>query len=591
MKKTLISIMACLTLSGVGHAQVSDMTLGYCAGELPAKGEISFSEADSYVEAAIYIPAGTINTFAGNEITGIRAGLASKLNIDELTVWLRNTLDGENLAEETITRDTDPKIKKGWNELYFSTPYTITDGNTTGLYIGYTYHQKGSAFGVAAINTPCNNAFWVKFGNGEWEDRSASGTLSIEGLVRGENLPKINLTLSYVEIPAVYIIDRGTMNVTGTIKNVATHTVTGFDVIAQIDGLDVASEHVDATVAYNENYNFNVTLKPGITELGDGQGRISIRIDNITEGADEDPSDNIIEKTFMIVEHDYTRRILVEEFTTEQCPNCPRVGGYMHNALAKDAFKEDVIAVCHHAGYYTDWLTTSFDANYLWLFNQGGSTYAPALMTDRKVYAESSPVYCPTWQQDMENDWTKRLAEPAFVSVNITADYDANDSNKLIVKVDGSKSMPELCDNPTITVFLVEDDIAARSQAGAGSDYIHYHVNRAVNSVWGDEVTFEGDDYTYECEFALSDLWNRDNMQIVAFIANYNEEDATDCEVQNANRLYFSQIGSSAVEEIATEDNAAEIYTLTGVKMTGNTLAPGIYIVKQGSTTKKIMVK
>lgn len=598
MKRIFLTLTALLALVGAGSAQVSDVTLGYCAGELPAKGDISYSEADSYVSAAIYIPAGTINTYAGNEITGVRAGLASKLNIDELTVWLRTSLDGANLAEATIDGGTSQTIVKGWNELYFASPYAIEAGSSTGIYIGYTFHQKGSAFGVAAVDTPYDNAFWVKFGEQDWEDRSASGSLSIEGLVRGESLPRINLSLTSVSTPDVYIIDRGTIDVAGTVKNIATHTVTAFDVVAQVDGKTTGTVRVEGPVAYNETLDFNVTLPLGITELGDGTGKVTVTVDNLAEGDDEDMADNSVERTFSIVEHDFTRRVLVEEFTTEKCPNCPRVGGYIHDALEKDEFSGNVLVVCHHAGYYTDWLTTSFDSKYLWLFNQGGQTYAPAITADRKVVEDDSPVTCPSSQSEMESLWEKCLAEPAFVSLDISAEY-IEDGNKLAVNVTGSKSIPELCDNPTLTVFIVEDDITAQSQAGASGEYIHYHVNRAVNTAWGDPVNFDGDDYNYSCEFALSNLWNWKNLQVVAFIANYNSEDATDCEVQNANALGLAEIlpetpeNSSVVSiEADAQTGEAVVYTLQGTRVGDAAgLAPGVYIRRSGSSAEKFIVR
>ncbi len=594
MNRTLISLVAYLALSGVGYAQISDMTIGYCNGQLPEKGDISYSEANANVEAAIYIPAGTVNTYAGNDIVSINAGLASKLNIDELTVWLRTSLDGENLAEATITTTTEQKIVKGWNTVTFSEPYHIESGNSEGLYIGYTYHQKGSAFGVAAISQPCANACMLKFGEGEWEDRSSELTLSVEGLLRGENLPKYNLLLSDVSVPDVYIIDRGNFDVAGIVKNLATYTISGFDVVALVDNVETSRVHVDVDggVAYDESYLFNVVLTPGITEIGTGSSAVTIRIENLTEGSDEDMSDNEITREFTIVAHDFARRILVEEFTTERCPNCPRVANYMHNLLEEDKYAEDVIVVCHHVGFYTDWLTSSFDAKYLWLYNRGGETFAPAVITDRKQAEGTYLAFCPSSESELATNWDNCLAAPAFVSLNINAYYDADDYNKLHVTVEGSKSMEQLCENPTITVMLVENNIAARSQAGANGDYIHNHVNRAVNTTWGDTLTFDGDDYSYECEFALSDTWVRENMEIVAFIANYNSEDAADCEVANTNRMLFSDIDTSALSEIVTDkEESIEIYSISGIRIYNKNLAPGLYIRKQGKKTEKIVIR
>lgn len=589
MKKIILSIVACLAAIASMHGQVSDVTLGYCGGELPASGTIRYSEPESWVSAAVYIPANTLNTYAGNQITGINAALASKLNVEELTVWVRKSLDGENLAEKTITKDTDPKIAKKWNEVTFDTPYDITSGEE-GLYIGYSFFQKKLTYGIASLPYPTANGLFYKFGDGEWEDHSDEGTLCVEARVQGDNLPKVNLMLTNVRVPEVYIIDKGVMTIGGSVWNRATHTITGFDVNVAVDGKTVATSRIDMELPYNQTAEFETEVALGITEVGSGKGELTITVDNINEGADEDPTDNSLSAEFTIIQHDFKRRILVEEFTTEKCPNCPRVGNYIHDSLEKDEFKDDVIVVCHHSGYYTDWLTTSFDNQYLWLFNAGGSTYAPAITVDRDANGGSTSVFCPSSSGEMESSWKNALANPAFVSVNVEVESDAADENHITVRVNGAKSVETLCANPQITVFVVEDNIDATSQAGA-ANWVHQHVNRAVNSTWGDPVEFIGDDYSYECEFNLMPSWKRDDIQIVAFIANYNESNAIDCEVQNAGSCRLENTGTGISTVGTAEDAGVEIYTISGLKVSGESLAPGIYIRKAGSQTEKFVVR
>ena len=591
MKKILLSIIACLGLFGSGHAEVSDINLGYCGGQSPKSG-IKHSGDSKWVSGAIYIPASTLNTYGGNQINGVQAGLMSKLNVEELKVWLRTDLDGENIAEQTITADDDPKIIKGWNPVKFDTPWDIPSDNGKGLYIGYSYFQKKTSQAMGILENPTPNALFVKFDEEPWEDCSGKGLLCVEALVSGDNLPKVNLALSSLDIPDVYVIDNGTMIIGGKVQNLATYTVTGFDVSAFVGGEKTGTAHVDCDIPYNSAYEFSVELPLGITSLGDGTGSLTVSIDNINEGSDEDMSDNTLSADFLIAEHDFKHRIFVEEFTTEQCPNCPRVGTYIHDALEKEEFKDDVIVVCHHSGYYTDWLTSSFDANYLWLFNDGGSTYAPAISVDRSLHNDHTSVWCPSSSSEMESAWKKAINRPAFVSLNITADIDPEDDNHITVKVNGAKSLDELCENPTITVYVVEDYIAARNQAGASNSYTHYHVNRAVNSVWGDEIQFDGDEYEYTCEFNLSQLWVRDNLQIVAMIGNYNSLNAADCAVMNASNLPFSEFGTTDVKGIDTDGTEkTEIYTVSGIRMTDKALAPGIYIQKTGNKTTKKAIR
>ena len=589
MKRIILSLMACLAIFGYGHAQVSDVTIGYCGGETSNSGTIKCSDPETMVSAAIYIPASTLNTYAGNQITGVNAALSSKLNVQEMTVWVRRSLNGENLAEQTITKDSDPKIKKGWNEVNFDTPYDITTGDE-GLYIGYSFFQKKVTYGIATLDYPTENGLFYQFGDGEWENHSDEGTLCLEARVQGDNLPKVNLMLTKLNVPEVYIIDKGTMAISGTVWNRATYTITGFDVKVSVDGKTVATAAIDMELPYNATAEFETEAALGITEVGSGKGEVTVSIENIKEGLDEDPSDNSISAEFLIIQHDFKRRILVEEFTTEKCPNCPRVGNYIHDSLQKDEFKDDVLVVCHHSGYYTDWLTTSFDNQYLWLFNDGGQTYAPAVTVDRNANGKSTSVYCPSSSSEMELSWKNALATPAFVSVNVEVEADPADENHITVKVTGAKSRETICENPQITVWVVEDNIKANSQASA-PDWVHQHVNRAVNSVWGDPVEFVGDEYSYECEFNLMTTWKREDLQIVAFISNYNPEDATDCEVQNAGNFKLAGNGSGVGAIGEDNDAEAQIFSISGMRVSEENLTPGIYIRKAGRKTEKFVVR
>lgn len=586
MKRLILTIMACLTLFGVGHAQVSDIKLGYSGDQLPSSSSISWNEANSDVSAAIFIPAGTIGTYAENYISGVNAGLASKLNLESLTVWVRSELSGANLAEQTVSIADGGSIIKGWNTINFDTPYLIPQ-STEGLYIGYTFHQKGTAFGVAALDTPIPNAFFVKFGSGDWEDRCDQGTACIQALIRGDKLPKVNLALTSLTLPETYIKQRGNLEIGGIVKNLATYVISGFDVCVYVDGKKVGSSPVEMALAYGESGDFN-TLVDIPADVATGSTLdITVTIENIPEGTDEDTSDNSLSGTVNVVKNDFTHRVLVEEFTTENCPNCPRVGNYLHDILEKPEFADNVIAVCHHSGYYTDWLTAPFDAEYMWLFNNNGSTYAPAIMIDRiTVEGTNTAVFNPTSQANLENSIKQRMKKPALVSLDITMDQ--TEVNKLNVNVKGECSAEQLCENPRITVFVVEDNITARNQAGASSGWVHQHVNRAVNATWGEPLEFVNGEYNYDCTLNLKNDWKRDNLKIVAFISNYNQADAKDCPIFNAAQINY--VTPASVNEIIdSTDDREEYYNLQGVRVANP--ESGIYIRRCGDKVEKIIVK
>ncbi|MDE5877784.1 MAG: Omp28-related outer membrane protein [Muribaculaceae bacterium] len=584
MKRLFVTFIAWLIIYGMSHAQNTEFVLGYCGGEEPQSTRITYSESGAMVSAAIYIPVGTLSTCAGNEITGVRAALASKLNITELTVWLRQKLDGENLVEGNITNSSDPKLSKGWNTVKFNSTWQIPAEPSEGIYIGYSYVQKGSAMGIGLVDYPAANGCFIKLGNGSWENRSSQNVACIEGLVSGDNIPELNLSLLNISFPEVFVIDKEVAKIDFTVQNKALRTVTGFDIEGYINGVQGDRMHINCNIPFNSVETFSVTMPLGISDVGNGQAEFTMKICEVYDGEDEDMTDNELTTVFQVRAHDFARRILVEEFTSESCPSCPRVGEYISEALAKEEFK-DVIVVCHHSGFKNDWLTTSFDNSYTWFYN--GGTYAPAMMVDREEHADGSAVWNPTTLTDMEQAWRKAQQQPAFIVLNIKAQWNKDESSLLDIVVEGEKAVADLCANPYITIWLVEDNIEAIAQSNA-TDWVHQHTNRAVNNTWGDPVIFEGDTYTYSCSMYVASSWKIEDLKIVAFIANYNGENPLDCEIMNAASINCP-VTSAAIDSIEAPDMEAEYYTLQGIRISNP--ENGIFICKKGSKVKKVVIK
>lgn len=203
----------------------------------------------------------------------------------------------------------------------------------------------------------------------------------------------------------------------------------------------------------------NWVYSPAFTVKNVALQNVTVSITRLTEGADENPDDNTLSRSFDIVTEDFNRRVLLEEFTTEQCSNCPRVAPFLHNILEDEYYRENVVAVCHHSAYYTDWLTIPSDNDLTWYFNDGGANYAPAMMLDRWTTDPNgtTPVFIPNSQNDLKAILDYGLRQPAFMSVNIQAKIDT-DENIVNMLVQGSRSKENLTVNPArITVWLVED--------------------------------------------------------------------------------------------------------------------------------------
>lgn len=606
MKRLYLILIALLTLSGVSNAQISGLNVGYCNGFVKTAGTTGFSttEKDTWVSGAIFIPKDKIGVYAGNRIDSINAGLASRLNIDSLRVWIRTSLDGEDLVSGGISNTTKTKLAKGWNRIGLTTPYNI-EKTGEGIYIGYSFHQKGASVGLSVVSLPQPNALFVKLGsNAEWTDRSSEGAMAIEGLVYGDNLPKYNLVLKSVSTQPVYVIEKGTLSIQATLRNIATATITGFDAQCSIDGITdtTYTAHIDEAIAYNEEKTVTFVVNPtGITGSDPSTRTVTVNLTNLKEGTDENPNDNVLSTSFDVIDHDFTRNVLVEEFTTEKCTNCPRVAGQLATVLEKDRFKGRVNVLCHHSAYETDWLTIPAASEYLWLFNMGGSTFAPALMFDRATrpyisnQSDASPIYSPQSADGIASVLDNRMLDVAFVSLNIKASIDDAKPNTVHVTVTGDRIKEGFTVNPPrINVTLFENDIKAQNQAGATAGYMQQHVCRAMNSTWGDVIEWDGNSYTYSCDLPLRSDYVLSNLGVVAYIWDYDENNASKCEVANSSSIHYSDFTVGKVTGITTAksdvSNGEEYFSLNGTRLS----APqkGINIVRMSNgITKKVVIE
>lgn len=594
MKKILLSLFALLASFEVSNAQVSGMNIGYCHGKLgpfPSTSDTYFSDLSTkkktWTSGAILIKKEKINSLAGNQIREIHAGLISKLNVDSLAVWVSESLDGPVLSTDTIATPA-----KGWNTVALTKPVDITSDMQT-LYVGYSYHQKSKSKAMSCPKTPePDYSCFIRSGNDEWKDYSNDYAVSVEAMVYGDKLPKYDLTLSALDVQQNYVVDNGNLEFTMKVFNNATVTINGFDAVCTVDGSDDKyTVHCDSSIAYNESKTITMTISPTAIQTMDPATRtLTVTLTNFTEGEDEIPSDNTLSGTFNVTLHSFVRNVLLEEFTTEKCTNCPRVASYVHDAMNEPEFQGRLNTMENHAGYYTDSFTATFHNDWTWFFD---NLYAPAVLYDR--HAEDgavTAVTCPNSKLELFEGIRKRLRETAFVSLKVTADVDG-ENQKINVKVTGTRAKENFTKNPArITVVLTETNLAAISQAGAGGDYTHYNVGRRVNSIWGDVLEWNGDDYTYECSIPYTQNYVLDNLGVLAFIHDYDPDDKTKCEVANSAAITSAEFTGKSTgicaPKASVNDAQAQYFDLQGRKI--STPAKGFNIVKRnGKFIKQIL--
>lgn len=241
------------------------------------------------------------------------------------------------------------------------------------------------------------------------------------------------------------------------------------------------------------------------------------------------------------------RRVLLEDYTGQKCPNCP-AGAKIAKDL-KDLYGEKLIVVSIHAGWFakpdnnppfnTDYRTvagTEYD-DYFGI----GLVGNPNGMVNRTGW-KGSHILSP-------NAWTSKIVsemnKAPQVEVEIAKDYTAATRNLSIdVKTTFKTTLQK---NLKLLVWITEDSIVSPQQnndpnigtVGVIQDYVHRHMLRGTaNSTWGTLIantsvavpkgTVKNNNFTY----TLPANWKDSNCYIVAFV--YDDQNK---EVFQANEL------------------------------------------------------
>ena len=526
MKRFLLFLIFFCGALAVSATQ-DTLRLGYCNGNLAASSDIQLT-GSGWTECAIRLTPADIAAYRAKQIVGVRVALAARNNTDTLRVWVRRSLDDDNLAEAYVVRNGTSGVLKGWNVLSLDTPYTISD-NDEELYIGYSLHQNGSVKAVSLVEREVEESSFIKLGTAQWQDVSIAGTLSIEALVAGNDFAKTDLGIDGATVSPVLQNGEKQVQVSLRVHNYGTQPVDKFTLAVVAGDTNTTDVLLDMPIASQADSTMTFTvLNDAAIELGTEWTVTLISVDTLT--------DQCAENNVIVANYRFLRNVLVEEFTTEQCHNCPRIAGYLSEVIGNRKYAGRLCAVAHHVGFQTDWLTLDGDDELLWLFN--GSSYAPALTFDRSICnvtttGTSTVVISPNSVAEIEAYVANCLHNPAEAILSLQLEFNA-DSTQLAVNIGGMCTSRYNTPTPRLVVYLLENNVAAHSQLGANGEFNHQHVTRACNGTWGEAVEWIDNNFEHNIVFNLDESWKKENMEVVALIFNYDSTDPTACGVDNA---------------------------------------------------------
>ena len=222
------------------------------------------------------------------------------------------------------------------------------------------------------------------------------------------------------------------------------------------------------------------------------------------------------------------KNVLIEDFTGQNCVNCPAATDVIHQ-LQQGAAGAHIIAVGIHGGS----MSYSVDKLPFGLATAIGETYNkdwgvsswPSGMVDR----QGGLLEFTAWPSAAAS----RLQLDPAVDMQLSTAFDGNASDTQWGKAEITVKLSELqagaLENAYVNVWITEGNIVARQTKPEGSDnaYVHQHVLRDVlTPAYGEKVMSQDAEGMATCTFSYdipktygrSSKTDVPNMTVVAFV-------------------------------------------------------------------------
>lgn len=611
MKKVLLTVLSIMAFTAMCAQETNSLSLSY--NDEGSTGAIGASEKDMNI-AAVEFTSDFLAPYVGCRITAIQYQLGASFGADGSVFITHDLNEGTNsrYAMEYNIPDFDYVPCYQWLDLTLPEPLTIEAGKsyiagirimpyTGGKYYGsYQFAVNESVEGHAHsyMYDPSKQA-WKPLSQyyfpPENEVEYTNTHFLIKLLVEGESLPSNDVAVTSVK-SVDYLRTSETCSCTYTFKNMAANDVKSLESVLIVDGKEVQRNAFLLTKPIATGEEAEDSFE-GIQFDGEGTHTLEVRVEKVNGEEDPHPADNSASKKVSVIDRYFKHNTFVEAFTTMSCANCPQAHDRENEALHGLA---DVVRVDHHSGFGADVLTTPLDQTLLWFYNNMGITYAPAIMFDRAMVdyfydpqrgrgEENTPVIGPGSVEDIRYIHNYLGAEPAYVNVQIAPEYNPA-TRELKVTVSGEQIAHLAGNDVRLNVWLTESGLSAAENkkygqmTGSGNyDYtfVHDHVMRAtLTDNWGVAYTNEIGTYSQTFTTTVKEGWMSENMEVVAFVANYDPSNPTNCRVYNAAKssLQGSIEGIDSVVADSLPTTVVPLYNLQGTQVRQMGSIKGVYI-------------
>lgn len=590
-------------------AKVADNYVGYTTGKVYRKDGVRFNSG-SEQGMLIRLPKEKTALLAGSHIKAIRTATGTSQMEDPRLV----IIEGDDINATPVVEQTTSKFSTSMKDYELDTPYEIKGDKA--LYVGIKCTLNAAYNPMLfdeTLDLPAGYA-WALTANG-WADisRKGYGAPNIQLLV-DENVAVEDVLVKPFQT-GVYNKMGQPLSISTQVFNYGVNEVSDFDVTYKIGSAAEVSKHIEGiNLKQGEAYDLVID---DINVPSAGRLPLEVKVTNVNGQADAESGDNTQESQSYIYPADAKKKILFEEFTGMNCVNCPGAVIAVNEVLSEHP--GEYVEVYHHAGYNPDNFTLDEDLEYTWFYNNGGSTYAPGGMVNRRAAntEATSVVFQSNEVANVRAGVTAALNVAPYVGITMTNTFDdATRSGKVSIDVQCFEVPSN--ETHTLNVWLVQDNVV-RFQKGSGVVAHNNAMRMSLTGSWGTQIALTDgftNNYTFDytipesitSEYATnvfgptseSDDKNivavPKDMRIVAFVSDLTNSPLT-CTVWNAEEcdVTFVDTGTdgTAIDELSSTSSQTAVYDLQGRRV-GNSqftihnaqLKHGLYIVNGKKVVK-----
>ena len=563
---------------------------------------------DARVGVAIKLPRDMFKTYIGGKVTALRLGWDDSELTGTFDMFIRTSFDGEDLATGHGTG------KFGWNELELDAPFEIPD--TDELVVGYYTDLMANHCCIPKfypLNVP--NSCYLYDGHTDaagkevWNDYRDFGTMAIMLVIKDDEGKFQNmLEIQDMRYEHIGLKDADKACVF-TIGNVGSNSVSSIEVTTTQGELSQSTE-VKLSSGITASKVNRVNLP--INFLGSGKATVSITKVNGKACAEPFSKEvNIIAVPEEVAEA-YTFRPTIEFFGSE---NAYQIPIYFDEYFMSDYYplRDRITLVCQHVD--DQFMTGNNEALDMMLELCAGDSmkvFLPTMSVDRTDYLSNvaaiggTPLlYGIPYPGEGKRMYESALERPTFASVVATPTMDEK-GKKISIDVQGNVAqgvMPK--DEPLfLTVYLMEKEVESDSQKfwddkegeKPAQHYTHYNVIREIlTPFWGSELELDAEgNFTKSFQALVYSDYNPANLSVIALINRGQQNNNLNREIINSTEAAVPL--PAGIENVKNDNELelrngvfyhngqpAEMYTLSGVRITSVKGRPGVYLVKSAT--------